>query len=713
MSKKNTDEFWKLLDELKILLAGTWGEDEKQCKEKFSRLFLNNPLFTKRVYSHLGIAGAAISVADVLTRRPRLMQSQDKDTEARDFLTIDLPFLPRRTSNEDETKFSSAIHDLFVQRREEQELRVSTSETFRGTEYLQHLPTGFQPPKDDEEALDRIYCPVGEVLCRVAIWRWALYMCSRRSFTETISDIKFDDVWNKPPRVANCFYGDKIFFGHGTDEDQTTYADRLAEAWMLEGPGEDQSDPVQRVRRNCDAVSRKNTFVADGELLGLSKRTDALTELGKRAWNSFEAIEARLKTKQKASAPQTIREFAERIHDFCQKEEENQGKPLIHLLAWIHSMAQFPVFPYYYLIVLDKGPKEHFVFPVLRSREFPVGRSQQGGEADNTTCAAVALFSLNDIRGESDLARNQRLLEIEAFFKILAQRILDQAFYGRIQRELNRQKADRRRTRITLHDLDWATGSFLTNFDILPAQCQAAAVYLEFLRRFLRGSFDKAEITKGPWKEFSSWFEPGRDRHFTKLAEKTFLAGYYRAQPSNAIPRRPKNGDATTEWSWDEMWKFRDLWLDWECNLPGSWSWLDSVTEVEKIRETLQIHLQFWILNFLISSQKHSIHYAFRHADVVQTWSPAPSTVRKAAIRVKVEPKSNPRRILISNLGNPPSYGGQSVSEAIPGEHSQEILASMGSENELVQWDNFCPSKTLEPGGGVWWTGCIRINQKP
>jgi hypothetical protein len=447
--------FWTLLGQLKTHLAETWGKDDTN----YRRLFWNNLPFTKRLYSLLGVSGAAVAIADPLTHRAVLMQSQDEDADRRDFLTIDMPFLaetraanrffaPNADPRQIEHEFSTAIHSLFVKCRQRQRLNYDPSAGLTtgdkeggdvGTlEFLRDLPRGFEPPPDK----DCIHCPVGEVSWCVALWRWILYVGSRHELTKEISDIQFEDVWDARSRLGcGQYYGDLTFFG----SQLVDYAEGLPEAWMLHdriAPGE--TSPAQRARQTCDAISQTNMFAADCHRLGICSPDGKLTSIGRTAWlfytqkacNRFGQTEG----PRKLRAPKNIREFAKGIHNFCIRQ--NQQRPVIHLFTWLHSRAQFPVIPYFYLTVIDGSPKEHLVFPVLRSNAFPIDLCQGLDSIQKTTCVAVALFSLNCIQRENENKRIQRLLALEIVLRIVAERVLDQAFYGRIQSEYLRRKGE-------------------------------------------------------------------------------------------------------------------------------------------------------------------------------------------------------------------------------------------------------------------------------
>ena len=447
--------FWTLLGQLKTLLAETWGNDDTN----YRRLFWNKLPFTKRLYSLLGVSGAAVAIADPLTHRAVLMQSEDEGADCRDFLTIDMPFLPKTPSvkgtflpkaltRQVEEEFSASVHALFVECRQRQRLNSDPASGLTTTlketgdvgtlEFLRDLPRGFERPPGK----DCIYCSVGEVSWCVALWRWILYVGSRYELTKEISDISFEDVWDAKSRPdCGSYYGDASFFGSQLLE----YADELPEAWMVhDRPAPGPTSFTQRARQSCDAISQTNMFASDCHRLGICSTGGELTLLGRKAWTFFTQKAcsrfAQTERQNKLPTPKNIRDFAKGMHSFCSRQ--NQQKPVIYLFTWLHCGAKFPVIPYFYLTVIDGSPKEHLVFPVLRSNAFPIDLNQGLDSSQKTTCAAVALFSLNCIQDESERKRNQRLQALEIFLKIVAERILDQAFYGRIQSETLRQKGE-------------------------------------------------------------------------------------------------------------------------------------------------------------------------------------------------------------------------------------------------------------------------------
>jgi hypothetical protein len=261
-----------------------------------------------------------------------------------------------------------------------------------------------------------------------------LYVGSRHELTKEISDISFEDVWDVAPRLGSgCYYGDESFFGSQSVE----YAGGLPESWMIHNRvATEQASPTHRARQSCDAISKTNMFVADCYRLGICTREGALTSIGRKAWSFFvQTAQTRI-----LSPPRNICDFAKAMHNFCKRQ--NPQKPVIYLFTWLHCGARFPVIPYYYLTVIDGSPKEHLVLPVLRSNAFPIDPSRGLDPGKKTTCAAVALFSLNWIPHESEHKRKQRFQALEIFLKIVAERIIDQAFYGRIISEQLRQKGE-------------------------------------------------------------------------------------------------------------------------------------------------------------------------------------------------------------------------------------------------------------------------------
>jgi len=694
MASKGIDTFWTLLDQLRNLLARTWGRDEG-----YRWLFRDNPRLREQAYSYFGISGAAIAVANPLLKRFVLLQ-QDGHDNASD-LTIELPFcaqgkgaaallgLPSETI---QTQFSQTIHELFIIHRQGQALESPQDSAFQQLtpEFLLHLSQGLEPIRKD--ASDYYKCNVGEVMLYVALWRWALYLLSRRAtLHEDLTTAPFESVWNAAKQSKGTLYCDTAFFGEDVD-----IAESLPEAWMLDRPAPAFQEPslLRTLRGKCDSISDNNSFLLDCQRLHLCDSNGKLTAVGDKAWAFF------MKKKQ---PPRDIKDFAKELHAYCCLQNEN--KTIISLLRWVHREARFPIIPYFYLIALD-GPKEHLVIPIHRSEECAVWRN----DSERTTVVAVALFSLT--YSPLSLPQTCRIQELEVFTRILAERLMAKVFYGRIQRELSRQEGDERRTRITLHDLDWATGALLNHFNELPETCQAASTYLEFLRRFLKAAAagQTEQLSKGPWTVFSSWFDPGPDRRFEKLLEQTLLAGYYRALPRNAIPSRVGIDGRQTEWPYKDLWAHRNDWVHWECVLPEYW--------LEKIAQTQEhrIEVQFWVLCLCISAQMHSLFYAFRRKSKFSDWRQNAEGIRKAHIRIRADFSSSPKRILISNIGNPPTIGAQSVSEMLPGDHTQsskQIISASKKSGHVVQVDDFSPSTEVGRDDGVWWQAAINVLSMP
>jgi hypothetical protein len=691
MASESIDTFWTLLGQLRHRLAKAWGQDED-----YRWLFHTDPEFRERFYSYFGISGAAVAVANPLLKRFVLLQQEGH--EGASDLTTELPFCAQRKgvgahfglpSEAIQTQFSRTIHELFILHRQGQALESAQDSTRQqlSPEFLQYLSQGLEPLTTP--ALDYYKCDVGEVMLYVALWRWALYLLSRRAtLHEDLTTATFESVWNAPKQSPGDIYCDAAFFGDDVD-----IAESLPEAWMLARPSPTHQQPslLRALRAKCDSISDSNSFLLDCQLLQLCEADGTLTAVGNKAWASL---------RKKKQPPRDIKDFARELHAYCCRQ--NESKTIISLLRWVHKEARFPIIPYFYLMVLD-GPKEHLVIPIHRSEECAVWRN----DTERTTVVAVALFSLT--YSPHSAPEPGRIQQLEVFTRILAERLMAKVFYGGIQRELSRQEGEERRTRITLHDLDWATGALLTHFNELPETCQAASVYLEFLRRFLKAASvgQTEQLSKGPWAVFSSWFDPGPGRTFDKLFEHTLLAGYYRALPRNGVPCNKVGADGRqVEWACSALWAHRQDWIQWECNLPDSW--------LEKVAQTAEhrTEVQFWVLSFLISAQMHSLFYAFRRQNAFSDWKRDTTRIRKGHIRVRADLSGSPRRIFVSNIGNRPDHGGQSVSEIVPGdhrEHSTQIISRSKESGHSVQVDDFSPSSPVGPQDSIWWQAVINV----
>lgn len=428
-------EFWNLLAELKRRLSGSWGNDRA-----YRRLFTGNPGFQRAVYRHFRLSGAAIAMLD-LDRRVLLLQSENAGADRDALLTVDLPFVaaPRPAFPLAQGEFSRIVHELFVRRRERQTAVGERTAELEGTlpaavdqmpEFIRHLPSGFAPPGRADEQ-DRIYCPAGEIYFHVLLWRWLLWLGAKYGQTNTITDLDFDEAWSAPYVPRSRMIGDKAYWSNG----EYDASDGLPETIMTASSG-----ALQRLRKQTDIISeRQDGFARDCQLLGIADPSGALTPLGR------EVLDFPGKARRRTHP--VVKDLARVLHAHYGRTVE--GKTLSGVLSWLHCTARFPIIPYYYLTVLDGQPKAHLAFPVLRSVAFPLAHAE--GEADspqNSSAMAVALFSLN-WRAEPAEEVEQRLREIEVFFRTVSDRMLDQVFYGRFQRE----EMQRRGAASTLHQL--------------------------------------------------------------------------------------------------------------------------------------------------------------------------------------------------------------------------------------------------------------------
>ncbi len=101
----------------------------------------------------------------------------------------------------------------------------------------------------------------------------------------------------------------------------------------------------------------------------------------------------------------------------------------------LHEQARFPIVPYYYLTALDqplqgdrRGPKIHAVVRMLRSGALVREARLMGYSGDSTAAASVFLLvTFNP--GPGGLPA-RRMEEVEACFRKIAERTIDETFYG-------------------------------------------------------------------------------------------------------------------------------------------------------------------------------------------------------------------------------------------------------------------------------------------
>jgi len=150
------------------------------------------------------------------------------------------------------------------------------------------------------------------------------------------------------------------------------------------------------------------------------------------------------------------------------RSRARSGKP-VDLISTLHQFARFPIIPFFYWTVMDRKPKEHFVFPICESWQFSVEvkvpKHRSDGTIVPTTVALPAtglcLLGIEPLKepkgsafvnpspgGDNDQAAayldqlHTRLFFIASFFSRIGRPFIDSAYYGTLVRDAEREKAE-------------------------------------------------------------------------------------------------------------------------------------------------------------------------------------------------------------------------------------------------------------------------------
>ena len=183
------------------------------------------------------------------------------------------------------------------------------------------------------------------------------------------------------------------------------------------------------------------------------------------------------------------------------------------------------------------------------------------------------------------------------------------------------------------HELDTPIGILNCERTGLSDEGKMAVDYLELWRRFI-----KREWTEPLPIAIENLFESN-----DALLKGAFRFGYTRAIRRSLVPKLQHNG-RPEYWSWKDLLKNRDAWLDVEINL------LDSITTEANAPWVYQV--KTWLLFFLISSCYHVIKFSFGNVTFVSNWQTI-NGLRRGAINISHEYNSvsDSYKIRIVNLG--------------------------------------------------------------
>lgn len=449
----------------------------------------------------LGIYGGGFGLSHHSRKHFILFQTREL---LEDVKGVGLPYLPAESHKKAEP-YQELVDYLFLGRRRKQPLVGDREKSYSPEFYWQlahiYYPELygrelFSPSPFDQHLTDKrspyVYCPIGEVSFFLYAWRLLFRHCQG-------TDNSLSSPFEKRKRLSLSEGGvpacrniwDKGFW-------ESSAAAHPEWDWVIALEELERSDSVGQLDEAASRFARKvqvqwnkwhqkldteparfyvpgQPWASDWFSLGLlsgqpaqahshARPTDTLTSLirfalrvnGGRGQQSklegyVDLVRDAAQTKSAVSW-QALEDLdgilQDAVHLFL-TARVNGNASLLSLFSELHTLARFPVVPFFYWTAVDRLPKEHFVFPIWESWRFPVSvRLPNGaqGEPPVLTLPAVGIallairpmseFGLADFDDPGADSREvyatayERLFRTERFFVRVGRPMIDSAFYG-------------------------------------------------------------------------------------------------------------------------------------------------------------------------------------------------------------------------------------------------------------------------------------------
>ena len=419
------DNKYETLLALTYTVLGTGSDFEKS-------LSTNNE-FRELLYEIFRVSAATFVVADSFSRRVVLLQRGIADSDGANVrLSIPLTRKPNnpRFCNE---SFAPAVVDgwinhIFQSHRESQGLH-----THRTAISFSLVPEFFSGLRNNESNVsgDWVYVNGPQVLAWVIMWRWLLWARALASSLDSRATLTIRAINAK---IANRSH-ELIPRLDNPGLQRLTYTAERAiwrldstDSWRDLDDGNEGAIVWQLLRSTVDTVLPQNTF--EDEL---------------NRWNDFVPSDTRASFRKWLSAvqhhkTQTYANDLERPLDITDIENLflwHVGKTtfaateISELVEEIHERAPIPVAPYFYYMMIDQRVKEHFVVPIMRSECYPISYLGSDGNLQTHTAVVIAVAGL-DYDGAAPERSSLGLLQLRTIFRILAERVIDMVFIGRL-----------------------------------------------------------------------------------------------------------------------------------------------------------------------------------------------------------------------------------------------------------------------------------------
>ncbi len=440
-----------------------------------------------------------------------------------DIKGVRLPYLPRSTED-----YQDLVDALFLGRRGKQPLMGGGQNTFSPEFYWQLAQTYYDEyhrfePSQFSQYLQRnrspyVYCPIGEVAYFLYSWRMLLRHLQRTgNLMDRISDhLSFNkdpeakclDIWRREVWEGHTGFRPELEWlmtieGLKRTEDSPSFRDKVLDQWATwhRRLDLDANEPLGMSQywktdwfslglldRNSDDDRRgaqpTTTLLA---LLGFARnlnreqisdfeRPESLVakSIQNKSLMDWDALEALDSTLQDSVIPFLRRGM-------------NGSRSISSLLSELHSLARFPLLPYFYWTAVDGLPKEHFVFPIWESWRFPVEVRVPEGEGRGSTftipAVGIALIAIrpmremklpefdpSDEREKKFFEAHRRLFRTERVFLRIARPMIDASFYGILIRDSAHTEGRAEQVESWAHALQTKLALLQVLYDRLSAQ---------------------------------------------------------------------------------------------------------------------------------------------------------------------------------------------------------------------------------------------------
>lgn len=480
----------------------------------------------------LGVYGGAFGLSHNSRKNFVLFQNAEKQPD--DIKGVRLPYLPRSTE-----AYQELIDGLFLGRRGKQPLMGGEQNIYSPEFYWQLAQIyhkkyhRFEPSEFTQYLHDQrspyVYCPIGEMAFFLYAWRLLFRHFQRTgSLTDSISEnLSFSreekarcaniwrlDVWQKHSGIRPELDWLRTLDDLGKSEEPSKFRDNLVRQW---------ADVHQRLDVGVDGSADISQYwKLDWFSLGLLKKGANHFNGGKPTDMLFSLLEfARSLNKghnwvfeDLGSLRDSIQEKSvvdwkdlERLDSALQacalaflRKGMNGIRSISALLSELHSLARFPLLPYFYWTAIDGLPKEHFVFPIWESWRFPVEVRvpERDGRSSTFTIPAVGIaliaispmqemritgFDPADVKQTKFVEAHRRLFRTERVFVRIARPLIDAAFYGVLIRDSAHMEGRAEQVESWAHALQTKLALLQVFYDRLSAQLSAnetVAVKQEF-----------------------------------------------------------------------------------------------------------------------------------------------------------------------------------------------------------------------------------------